>query len=137
MGVAPAAPAAFGDDEILAGGHVHNDLIGFGIPNHGASGHVDDQRIAPLAAHFPAEAIEACLGGILALVTEVQQCGHVIVDMKNDTAAVTAVTTVRAAGGHIFLPVEGNGAVPSAASDDCDSNFIYKHIDSSFGVPPF
>ena len=127
VGIAPAAPAALGQDEVLPGGHIHDDLIAFRIPNHRAPGHLDDQVLAPLARHLPALAVDTGLSGVLALVAEVQQGGQVVVDPENDAAAVAAVAAVRAAGGHIFFPVEGHRTVAAPAANDGNSNFIYKH----------
>ena len=128
MGIAPAAPAALGDDKIFLGGHIHNDGIGFRIPDHGAPGHLDDQGVATLAGHIPALAILACLGGIFALIAEVQQCGQIVIHTENDTAAVTTIAAIRAAGCHIFFPVEGNGAIAALTAADSNSNLIYKHF---------
>ena len=70
VAVAPAAPAALGDDEILAGGHVHDDLIGLGIPDHGASGHADDEVFAVFAS------AAAALAVVLLLVWALRRGGH-------------------------------------------------------------
>ena len=100
---------------------------------HGAPGYVDDQGFSPLAGHFPAHAVDTCLSSVLSLIAEVQQGGHIVVDPQDDAAAVTAVTAVRAAGCHIFFPVEGHGTIAAATAADCNSNFIYKHLISSYG----
>ena len=73
VGIAPAAAAAPGNDEIFACGHVHNNLVGFGIPNHRASGNLDDEIFSPLAGHLPAQTVDTGLSGILALIPEIQQ----------------------------------------------------------------
>ena len=109
--VAPAASAAFGDDMILTGGHIHNDLTGFGIPDDCASGNLDDQILAPFAAHIPALAACACLGGVLAFVAEIQKGGQIVVDPQDHTAAMAAVAAVGTAGGYIFFSVESNCSV--------------------------
>ena len=132
MGIAPAAATALGDDEILIGGHIHNDLIGLGIPHNSASGNLDDQILAPLAGHLTAQTVDTCLCSILALITEIQQRGHMVADTQHNAAAVTAVAAVRAAGSHVFFTVECHRTVAAATADDRDSNFIYKHRKSSF-----
>ena len=73
MGIAPAAPSALGEDEVLAGGHVHDDLICFGVPDDGTPGNLDDQVFSPFARHFPA--LTADTGGslILSLIAEIQK----------------------------------------------------------------
>ena len=63
---------------------------------------------------------------VLALITEVQQGGHIVVDMENNAASMAAVTAVRAAGGHIFLPVEGHRAVSAAPGLHGDGYLIDK-----------
>ena len=128
MGIAPAATAALSQDEILAGGHIHNDLTGGRIPHNRAARHLDDERLAALTAHFPALAVLTCLGSVLALIPEVQQRGQIIVDPQDDAAAMAAVTAVGTAGGNIFFPVECHRAVTALATNDGNSNFIYKHF---------
>ena len=129
--IAPAAPSAPGENEVLAGGHVHDDLAGGGVPHHGAPGHLHNEGFAALAAHFSAQPVLTRLGGVFALVAEVQQGGQIVVDPEDHTAAVTAVAAVGAAGGDIFFPVEGHRTVAALAAADGDSNFIYKHSVSS------
>ena len=85
-------------------------------------------RFSPLTEHLAAHAVDTGLGCILALITEVQQSGHVVRNAQNDTAAMTAVAAVRAAGSHIFFTPEGNGTIAAPSADDCNSNFIDKHI---------
>ena len=133
MGVAPAAPSAPGDDKILPGGHIYDDLVGFGIPHHRAPGDINHKVFTPLARHFPAHAVDARTGLILALIAKIQQCGQIVVDMENHAAAVTAVAAVGTAGGHIFFPVEGHRAVTAPSADDGDAYFIYKHKKPPFG----
>ena len=127
VGIAPAPTAAPGNDKVLAGGHIHDDLTGLGIPDNGAPGDVDDEIFAPFAGHFPTHAVDTggCL--ILALIAEVQQSGQIVVDVEHHTAAMTAVAAVGAAGGNVFFPVEGHGAVAAPSADDRNANLIYKH----------
>ena len=73
MGIAPAAPSALGENEVLAGGHVHDDLICFGVPHDGAPGNLDNQVFAPFARHFPTLTADTGGGLILALVAEIQK----------------------------------------------------------------
>ena len=127
VGIAPAAPAALGNNKILTGGHIHNDLIGFRIPDHCSSGNLNNQRLSTLSAHIPALSVHACLSGILALVTKIQQRGQIVIDTQNHTAAVTAVAAVRTTGGNIFLPMEGHGTIAAPTTANRNSNLIYKH----------
>ena len=132
MGVTPAAAAALGDDVIFAGGHIHEDRVGLRIPDDGAAGDLNNEIFATLAAHIAALAVFASLGGILALIAEVQQGGHMVGDPQDDATAVAAITTVGTAGIDIFFPVESHSAVTAATADHRDSYFIYKHSKSSF-----
>ena len=133
VGVAPASATAPGDDEILPGGHIHNDLVGLGVPDHGAPGHLDDQIFSPLAGHFPALTADTGLSSILPLVAEIQQCGQIVVDMENHAAAVSSVAAIGTSRGNILLPVKGHRAVAAPAADDGNANFIYKHKHTSLG----
>ena len=116
---------------IFTGGHIHDDLIGFCVTDHGTPGDLNDQRLTAPAGHIPPLTVLTGLGGILAFVAEIQQCGHIVVDSQDHTATVTAVTAIRAAGCHVFFPVEGNSAVAASATADCDPYFIYKHENTS------
>ena len=127
MGIAPAAPSALGEDEVLAGGHVHNDLICFGVPDDGTPGNLDDQVFPSLARHFSALTADTGGGLVLALVAEIQKSGQVVVDPENDAAAMPAVAAVRAAGGHIFFPVERHRSIAAPSADDGDAHFIHEH----------
>ena len=48
--------------------------------------------------------------------------------LLRDSTAVAAVAAVRAAGGHVFLPVEGHGSVAAVAGPDGDAGFIDESI---------
>ena len=45
----------------------------------------------------------------------------------DNTTYYTTVTTVRAAGGNIFLPMEGHSAIAAPTTANRNSNLIYKH----------
>ena len=89
---------------------------------------MDDEGFTPLAAHVPSGAVGSGLGGVLPLVPEVQECGEVVVHPEDDAATMTAVAPVRAAGGHIFFPVEGHGPIAASAAAHGDAYLIYKHF---------
>ena len=59
VGIAPAAATALGDNKVLTGGHIYNDLVCFCVTDHSASGHLNDQRLSPLAAHAAALSVSA------------------------------------------------------------------------------
>ena len=122
--VAPAAPAALAEDKRLLVAHVLDDLAALGIPDQRAPGDPDHKICAVLAAAAGTLAVHAVAGHVFALVAEVHQGGHIIVHLQNDGAAPAAVTAVRTAGGHIFLPVEGYHAVAAVARLDGDAGLI-------------
>ena len=122
--VAPTAPAALAQDIGLLVAHVFDDLIGLGVPDQRAPGDPDDQVLAVFAGFPGTLAVHAVGGHIFALVAEVHQGGHVVVHHQDDGAALAAVAAVRAAGRHVFLPVEGYDAVAAVASSDGDPGFI-------------
>ena len=84
------------------------------------------RSLAVLAGLAAALAVHAVGRHIFALVAEVHQGGHVVVHLQDDGAAVAAVAAVGAAGGHVFLPVEGHRAVAAVAGPDGDPRFINK-----------
>ena len=118
MLVPPAAAAALAEDKIGGIGHILDDLVRGQISHDGASGHLDDQIFAVLAAAALALPVLAVRRGIFALVAEVHQRGQVVVDAQDDGAAVAAVAAVRAARGHVFFPVEGHRAVAARTGLD-------------------
>ena len=126
MLVAPAAPAALAQNEGLLVRHVLDDLPGLRVPDDGAPGHPQDQVGPVLAGAALALAVHAVFGHILALIAKVHQGGHVVVHRDHHVAAPSAVAAVRAAGGHIFLPVKGDHAVAAVAGTDGDARGIYK-----------
>jgi len=124
MLVAPAAAAALAQHIGRVVGHVLDDLAAFGVPHQRAPGHADGQALAVLAGLAAALAVHAVAGHVFALVAEVHQRGHVVVHLQDDGAAVAAVAAVRAAGGDVFLPVEGHRAVAAAAGPHGDPGLI-------------
>lgn len=126
--VAPAAPSALAKNEGLAVGHILDDLAGLGIPDERASGDPDGETLSVLAAFAAALAVYAGRSHIFALVAEVHKGGHIVIHLHDDAAAVAAVAAVRAAGGHVFLPVEGHGSVTAVAGPDGDAGFIDESI---------
>ena len=132
MTVAPTTTATLGDDKVFAGGHVHDDLIGSGIPDHGSSGNLNDHMLAAFAVHISALTVDTGGRCVFALIPEVQKGGQIVVYTQDHIAAMTAVAAVRAAGCYIFLPVKGNRTVTTAAAAYGDTHFIYKHRETSF-----
>ena len=124
--VAPAAVAAAGQHEAVGLGHVADDLLRLGVPHHRAPGNLDDQILPVLAGAALALAVHAVGRHVLALVPEVHQGGHVLVDLQNHAAPPAAVAAVGAAGGHVLLPVEGHRAVAAIARLHRDAGGIHK-----------
>ena len=131
MAVAPAATTALGDHEVLAGGHIHDDLLRLRIPDHGPPGDLDDQGFAPLAAHVAPRAVGTGSGGIFALIPEVQQRRQVVIDPQDHTAAMTAVAPIRTTGRHILLPMERHRPIAAPPTANGDAYFIYEHRKTS------
>ena len=57
---------------------------------------------------------------------------HALIRFKYDIASAAAVTPVRAAGRHIFLPAEADMAVTALTGAYIDSGVIQKHL-----CPPY
>ena len=133
--VAPAAPAAARDGIVFAVGHIVHDAAGLGIAYQCAAGHADIKAVPVPAGAALALTVGAVSGNVLALVPEVHQGGHIVVNDKNDVAALAAVASVGAAGRDVFLAVEGDCAVAAVAGSDAYSCFIHKRGCHSL-VPP-
>ena len=124
--VAPAPVPTPGQYKAVGLGHVADNLARLRVPHHRAAGDLDDQILPVLARAALALAVHAVGGHILALIAEVHQGGHMLVDLQNHAAAPAAVAAVGAARGHVLLPVEGHRAVAAAARLDGDAGGIYK-----------
>ncbi len=88
--------------------------------------HVDQQVIGGFADAVSAHARLTVPGAKQAGMAKIHQGIQTFVHHQVDTAAVTAVTAVRAAAGDIFLPPETEAAVPSFAGLDPDDCFVYE-----------
>ena len=122
VGVAPAALAAAAEDERLGVGHVLDDLVRLCVAHDGAAGDADREILALLAELARALTVHAVVGDVFALVAEVHQRRHIVVDHKDNVAAVAAVSTVGTARGDILFAVERHRAVAAlagAAEDAC------------------
>ena len=136
--VAPAAAPAARGHERLARGHVVHDRAAVRVAQQRAARHADVQALAHTAGAALALTVGTVAGHIFALVAKVHERGHVVVHFKDDVAAAPAVAAVRAAGGHIFLAVEGHCAVAAVARAHGDGHFINKwrsHGHSSLSLP--
>ena len=134
VGVAPAALAAAAENERLRVGHILDDLVALRVAHDGAAGHTDREILALLAVFARALTVHAGLGDVFALIAEVHQCRHVVVDDEYNVAAVAAVTAVGAACGDIFFAVERHRAVAALACAAEDARLINKrccHVGTS------
>ena len=134
MLVAPAAPAALTEDEGLAVGHILDDLVALRVAHNGAARHADGEILALLAELAPALTIHAGLSDVFALVAEVHQRGHIVVDDEDDIAAVAAVAAVGAARGDVLFAVERHRAIAALARAAEDARLINKrccHVGTS------
>ena len=106
MHVALAAPAALGEDLRFIGGEVCHDASRCGFPHHCATRNTDHQIRRTLSRTIPCTAIFATLCNIFPFEAEINQCGKIVVHLKNDISASAAVSAVRSSGSNIFFPVK-------------------------------
>ena len=129
--VTPAAATALAQDIGLGVGHILDDLAGLRVAHQRAAGHLDDEGLTVLTGAAAALTVHTVFGGVLALVAEVHQRGHIVVHLQDDVAAVTAVTAHRTACGDVFFAMEGNctvAAVAGAYGNACLVNKTVCHI---------
>ena len=103
-----------------------HDRAGLGIAHYRAAGDLDIQRLSVLAVAALALTVHTVAGSVLALISEVHQRGHIIVNNKNNVAAAPAVASVGTAGRNILLAVKRYCAVPALAGVDADARLINK-----------
>ena len=99
---------------------------GLGVAHEGAARNADIQTVAVLTRTALALTVRAVSGDVLALVSEVHQCGHVIVNNENDIAAATAVAAVGAACRNVLFAMECDRTVAAVAGLYRDPCFINK-----------
>ena len=128
MLVAPAAPATLAQHIGGVVGHILDDLAALGVTHQRTAGHADGQAFAVLAGLAAALPVHAVAGHIFALVAEVHQCGHIVVHLQDDGAAVAAVAAVRAARRDIFFPMERHRAVAAVAGPHGDPRLVDKSV---------
>ena len=104
---------------------MHNG-IGLRITDESAAGHLDVQCLTVFAGAAFAGTVAAIARYIFSFITEIHQCGHVVIHLENDVAASAAISAVGAAGRHIFLAMECYCAVAAVSGTDEDLRFIYK-----------
>ena len=127
VGVPPAAAPALCGGELIHFGHICHHGPALILPDDGAARHTDDKAFTLTAVAAAALAILPAGGGVFPPVAEVRQRGEVVVHLKDDVPAASAVAAVRSACSHIFFTVKGDGAVTAVARLDVDDRIIYKH----------
>src|SRR5699024_705925 len=114
-GVAQAAEAPLGDDDLLPGAdEVGEDLAVF-VDDDGSRRDVEGQVLATSAVPVVAGAVVAALGAHVRGEAEIQQGVYLGVDFEDDVSAVAAVAAVRPAQGHELLAAHGVTAIAAIA----------------------
>ena len=106
--------------------HVEKHAARGAFLDHRAYRHFDDHVRAGLARAAVGQAVHAVFGEELALEAEVHQRVHALGGKELHVPATAAVAAVRAAGLHVFFPVEGDAAVAAVARLDRDVDDVYK-----------
>jgi hypothetical protein len=132
MLVSPAAPAAAGYDEGFGIRHVFDNTAALPVPHQRTARNTDDEAFTVFAGAAFALTILPVAGGVFSFVAEIQKGRHMVVSDEYNVAAPAAVSAVRSAGGNIFLPMEGYGAVASVSGRDGDIDFIDKRAAHRF-----
>ena len=131
MLVAPAAFAAFRDDDGLFTGEIRHDAAGSGVPDQCADRDFDDQIICRLAVFSAAGAVGALFCLKLTLIAEIGKGGEIGIRDEDHVAALSPVAAVGTARGNIFFAVKRNGAVAAVTGFYRYFRFIYKHDETS------
>ena len=126
MTVPPAATPAPAEGEGFAGTHIRYNFIAFRVPDQRAPRNPDNQVLTVLAEFPLALAVRAVVRHIFALVTEIHQGRHIVVNLQNNGPAPAAVASVRTARRHVLFPMEGYRAVASVSGPYGNAGFIYK-----------
>ncbi len=125
--VAPAAPAAAGDDDFLAGcRQVAEDIAAVAVVDEGARRDTDDQGTGAAAVAVVGAAAPAGFGNpVLAVddLGEAVSAGH---GADDDVAAVAAVAAVGPATRHVLLAPEAAAAGAAVPSLDIESYPIHE-----------
>ena len=127
MDVAPAAPAAFSDDQFLA---VFNQVTDFftgeKVINGRADRHLQVQVLGCLAVLGLDAAVFARLSLELAPVAEIHQGSEAVVGHEDNGPAPAAVTAGWSPVRHEFFMAEGHHAVPALSGLDFNFSLINK-----------
>ena len=127
VNVSLSAATAFCQNLWFIGREVCHNPARCSVADHGSTGNPNDQIRCASSGTIPSTAIFPSLCHIFSLIAEVNQRGEVIVYLKDDVAAFSAVSAVRSTGCHIFFSMKGDCAVSAVSGFDFDFRLIYKH----------
>jgi hypothetical protein len=116
MGVATTAAAAASHHQLLAVAVelAHQRLAG-GVFDRRSEGDEDPYRLGGGAMTEVARAGAATPGGQQPPTFEMGEAGQTLAGDEDDVAAATAIATIGAAAGDVFVASKGHGAGPSRA----------------------
>jgi hypothetical protein len=137
MLVAPAAAAAFAEHERFIGAHIRDNLVGLGVADQRAAGNLDYEILAVLAGTAGTLAVTPGRCGILALITEVHQSGHMVIDLQDNGTALAAIAAVGTAVGDVLFAVERHNTVAAVTGLDGDAGLIDKRSCDGNAPPVF
>src|SRR3990172_7725806 len=114
-----------GDQQFLSRlGHIAHGLIGFNISDDGAYRHPDIQVFTAFTGTIPTLAVFTAFSLEYPGMTEIDQGVQVGVAYQINTAAITAITTVRPAKGDKLLAAKTGTAVTAIAPLHLESHLI-------------
>ena len=124
-GVAQPVKAAPCHQQPLAVTHqITDQLTGILLVHEGSHGHLDDEVRTGLAGTVLAHPVLAAFRQKFTAMPEIGQGIHGAIGFKIDTAAVTAITTVRTAEGNVLLAPETDAAIPAVSGAHLDGCFV-------------
>ncbi|GFI71958.1 hypothetical protein IMSAG250_01166 [Clostridiales bacterium] len=131
MLISPAAFTAVGSNKPLCFTHIrHNSTAVYFLYNC-SSRYTDFKAFAVFSMALSTLSGQTVFSCILALVSEIGECCKIIINNKNNIAALTAVTAVRTACCNIFFTMKGNCTGAAVACLNFYFSYIYKHYFSS------
>jgi hypothetical protein len=125
--VAAAAHTALGQDVILLGiGQVDNDVARVCMGNNGASGKEEDTVFTVFAVSLLAHSRLSVPGLEQSEAAIIVERSFALIDSKDDTSPIAAVSTIRPASFDEPLPPEACAPAAAITGSDSDNCFIYK-----------
>ena len=128
MCVTASAPSALADDELLSVmGQISQHGTGFLFADDSARRNQNIEILSRFPRHIVDPALLTVSSNITCLVAKRCQRIQPAVYFQDQIAAMSAVTTVRAAPGNIFFTVKMHESIPALAGTNINFSFIYKH----------